>query len=401
MSKKHILLVAPFISLKGEAYFNRFRYLAQNFVKNGYKVTLITSDFEHFTKKHRNNDVEKYKEDYDIYFIHEIGYKKNVSIFRLISHKIFCNNLNNYIKNNIEKFNIVYSAYPLICSNLVLGKYAKKYNIPLIIDIQDVWPESISAFLGKYTKIFSPVIKIFSIRANRTYSYANGLVAVSKTYLERAKKVNFTKYHEVAYIGADTKKIKNIVPVKKDENEFWITYIGTLSYSYDIETIIQTASLLKNYENIKFFIIGDGQNRDSLKKLNKKIKANVIFLDSMPYEDMISYLKSSDIGLNAIQGYAIPSITNKISDYICTNTVVLNSSTNYEIVNLIDNNKIGFNYKAGDCKELKQKIEFLYNNKNILQIYKKNINYVVNRFDRNIEYKKIYVLIKKILKEKQ
>jgi len=399
--KSNILLVAPFISLKGEPYFNRFRYLAQKFTEQGYAVTLVTSNFEHFTKQFRSKDTEGYQEGYNIIFMSEPGYSSNVSIKRFKSHSVFCQNLQKYLLSNTVKFDLIYSAYPLICSNIILGEYAKKNTIPFVIDIQDIWPESIAPALGKTFFLFKPLIKLISYRADKAYKSANALVAVSQTYLDRGLLNSTPRYSSVAYIGADVTKIQDIPPIHKNENEFWIVYVGTLSHSYDLMTVIESAKLLQDkYENIKFFIIGKGKDENKLQALNKELSAKVTFIDAMPYDDMVSYLKQADLGLNAISKYALGSITNKISDYICTQIPVLNSSENKEIMDLIDTNKVGVNYKSFNPKDLTEKIEFLYENPKILQNFRENLLNLHGRFDRKYEYEKIFQLVNNLIKEK-
>jgi len=399
--KSNILLVAPFISLKGEPYFNRFRYLAQKFTAQGYNVTLVTSNFEHFTKKFRSDDTNLYQEGYNIIFMPESGYSSNVSIKRFKSHSVFCKNLQKYLLSCSEKFDLIYSAYPLICSNIILGEYAKKNTIPFVIDIQDIWPESIAPALGKAFFLFKPLIKLISYRADKAYKSANALVAVSQTYLDRGLLKSTPISSTVAYIGADVTKIQEIEPIHKDRNEFWIVYVGTLSHSYDLMTVIESAKLLQDtYENIKFFIIGKGKDSDKLEALNKELSAKVTFIDAMPYDDMVSYLKQADLGLNAISKYALQSITNKISDYICTQTPVLNSSENKEIMDLIDTNKVGVNYKSFNPKDLTEKIEFLYKNPEVLQNFKENVLNLHGRFDRKYEYEKIFQLVNNLIKGK-
>jgi glycosyltransferase involved in cell wall biosynthesis len=398
-SSKNILLVCPFVSLKGEIYFNRFRYLALNLTKIGYNVTLVTSDFEHFSKSFRG-DATTYNEGYEIVLIKETGYNKNVELKRIYSHYNFCKNLDKYLESLQYKPDLIYSAYPLICSNLILGKYKDKNKIPLIIDVQDIWPDSIASYFGKFTKILQPLVNLFSIRASEAYSYADGIIAVSDTYLNLAKKDLNIKYNQVVYLGADVSKVNAIEFINKEEGTFVVTYIGTLSYSYDIETIIKAAYFIKNkFPLIKFVIIGDGPLKDKFLKINIDHGSPVVFLGVMPYEKMIGHLKASDIGLNAITKEALQSITNKLSDYVCTRTPILNSSENHEIKELISNNNIGLNYTAGNHQSLINAIVQLYKEKNKLVAMKKNTLKVVQRFNRDEEYMKIYKMIKELIDE--
>ena len=56
--KKHILLVAPYVTFPDEMGMNRFIYLA-NLLADEFDVTLVTSKYCHFLKKHRENQPPK------------------------------------------------------------------------------------------------------------------------------------------------------------------------------------------------------------------------------------------------------------------------------------------------------------------------------------------------------
>ena len=58
---------------------------------------------------------------------------------------------------------------------------------------------SVIPFLKKVPHNLLP----FASRANQAYRYADALVAVSQTYLDRAKEANPNVPGEVVYIGAD------------------------------------------------------------------------------------------------------------------------------------------------------------------------------------------------------
>ena len=179
---KNVLIVAPFCSVPSEPHFNRFLYLADLLSRNSFSVTLVTSRFRHADKKYREytaNDSSSFK----IVLIDEPGYKKNISLFRVYSHYIFCKKFAEWFEKN-NTFDLIYSAYPLIETNKIVGKLKKKES-KLIVDVQDVWPESISSFLPFCSKIpvnFFP----YSGKANAVYSSADALIAVSQTYLTRA-----------------------------------------------------------------------------------------------------------------------------------------------------------------------------------------------------------------------
>ena len=343
---KRIWIIAPFTDIETLSNRNRFQYIA-NILDKNFEVHLFTSDFIHINKKYRDKKLKDFY-SYKIQLIHESGYKKNISLKRAFSHLLFTNNLRNEIKRlggDVYKR----QAYPLMTSAYFMGKFAKKNNIPFIIDVQDIWPESISSGIN-IDNIFVKVLMYpFSLYANKIYRLADYIFGVSQTYVDRAK-VNGTLAKEFipVYIGAEGNKFKNNIEIKeKEKEEIWCVYIGTLSYSYDLLTLILVFNDLKDINsNIKLYILGDGPDFNMLKDKAEELGLlnKTIYLKGLlPYKEMIAYLKSSDIALNSIKGKALQTITNKFGDYVSAGLPLLNCCQSDEIISLIEEKELGLN----------------------------------------------------------
>ena len=398
---KKIWIIAPFTDIETLSNRNRFQYIA-NMLNKDFEVHLFTSDFIHINKKYRDKKLKDFY-SYKIHLIHESGYKKNISLKRAFSHLLFTNNLRNEIKR-LGKPDLIYCAYPLMTSAYFMGKFAKKNNIPFIIDVQDIWPESISSGIN-IDNIFVKVLMYpFSLYANKIYRLADYIFGVSQTYIDRAK-VNGTLVKEFipVYIGAEGNKFENNVEIKeKEKEEIWCIYIGTLSYSYDLLTLILVFNDLKNINsNIKLYILGDGPDFNILKNKAEELDLldKTIYLKGLlPYEEMIAYLKSSDIALNSIKGKALQTITNKFGDYMSAGLPLLNCCQSNEIINLIEERELGLNYIPENIDSLKERLFEILSDKNKIKIYSKNCKkFAEEKFDRKKSYKIIEEKIKEIL----
>ncbi|WIH20122.1 glycosyltransferase [Photobacterium damselae] len=382
---KNILIVAPYCSIPTEPYFNRFLFLAE-LLSSEFNVTLITSDFRHFDKTHR-----KYvaSDKFRLVLLHEPGYKKNVSIARVLSHKVFTENFNTWV-NSSDNFNfdLVYSAAPLLQTNIILSNLKEKVHFKLIVDVQDVWPEAISAAIPILNNVSMRFIPFYR-KANRVYSSADGLVAVSKTYLDRARLVNKTADFEVVYIGSDFKLINNSKSYKKNNDKFILTYLGTLSFSYDIETIIHAVNkLLVDGYPIELHIFGGGPFESKLKNISS---SNIFFHGFVDISHVYSFMKTSDIAINALSSTAKQSVTNKLSDFMSLGIPILNSQTNTEVLDLLETLDHE-NYIAGNVDSAYNKIISFFERRDELT-FKPNKN-----FNRDIEYKRIIDLIDRLIK---
>ncbi|QIM68776.1 glycosyltransferase [Basfia succiniciproducens] len=390
--KKHILIVAPYVTFPDEMGMNRFIYLAK-LLSAEFDVTLLTSKYCHFLKKHREQT--PVLDNVNVVLLDEPGYRKNVSIQRLISHHRFCRNFEDFLKNYRRKIDLVYSAYPLIKTNYILGKYKQSKNFKLIIDVQDVWPEAISGPIAFFsTSIGKMLMKPITRYANKTYGYADALVAVSDTYLNRAD-VNHLpdELKSAVYIGGDFLFTKSTD--KKVTDKLTATYLGTMAGSYDLETVVRSAPLCS--ENVEIRFIGTGPHEASLQALNRQLGGHVKFLGVHPYSEAMRMLADSDVALNAIKASSEGSITNKLSDYICCALPIVSCQKHPEVEKLLAKGG-GIQYTAGDYRELAETLNKLAEDRTVLdKMSQVNLSLAKAKFLRERSYKEIEKLIKNII----
>ena len=390
-----ILIVAPYVTFPDEPGANRFIAIARILSKK-YDVTLVTSRFCHILKSHRGE--RKSLDGISVVLLDEPGYKVNVSFGRLKSHHEFCKNFQRFMITNQCKYDLVYSAYPLIKTNYILGELKEKLGFKLVMDIQDIWPESIfgpipllSNYFGKL--ILSPITKY----ANHTYAHADALVAVSETYMNRADVKHFeSQYKEVVYIGADNLHF-NSETNKSDQKKMIATYIGTMAGSYDLETIVRASTLCHDQVEIQF--IGTGPHEERLKKLNSELGGYVKFKGAMPYAQAMEMLIYSDIAINPIRSTALQSITNKLSDYFCCGLPILSCQENLEVCELLAKGG-GIHYQSGDSKDLAQKLILLAKNRAELdKMSAINKKIAKECFLRERSYIKVMGLVDRLIEE--
>ncbi|WLR61503.1 glycosyltransferase family 4 protein [Guptibacillus hwajinpoensis] len=401
-NKKNVLLVAPFTNLPGEKGFNRFAYIANKLSELVHHVTLVTSSFKHGEKEFRDESMMKSLSrelPYRLVIITELGYKKNVGFDRIWSHRHFAKQLTEYLKTIKGKPDVIYCAYPMMGAAFEMGKFAKRNQIPFIIDIQDVWPESIKNALKFPEPVIDTLLYPLTLYANKIYQLADTVIGVSKSYIERVEKVNHhARIFLPVYIGTDLGHFDSCkkVEVMKHPEEFWITYVGTLSYSYDIPTVIKAVAKLKEkgLNRIVFKVLGDGPFIKKFKQLAIELNAPVDFLGYLSYEEMVSTLVRSDLAANAISKGAQQSITNKIGDYVAAGLPILNSSMNTEFCDIVTSRNLGYNYAPGDANKLSQLIERLYHNHELRRVFGRNSRKLAEqKFDRRNSYQEIYSLV--------
>lgn len=392
---KDIVIISNYIHFKNEIGNSRFIYLADK-LKETEKVEIITSTFYHRTKKQRTFKEKEIQEGYSVKLIYEPGYKKNISLKRIYSNYVIATNIVKYLKKR-KRPDVIYCAVPPTIIGKKVAKFAKKNNIRFIIDIQDLWPEA-------YKMVFNiPIISdmlFYPIKRQAEYTYKNAdeIIAVSETYLNRAKTVNRNVTQGLAvYLGTDLEEFDKYKEKKIDKaKEIQIVYIGTLGHSYDIKIIIDAISILnkKGINNIQFVLMGDGPLKGEFEKYAIQKRINCIFTGMLEYSKMIEKLTSCDIAVNPIKKLAAQSIINKVGDYAMAGLPVINTQENEEYRNLVEKYNIGYNCKNGDANDVAEKIEILYNDKKLREEYGRNNRKLAkDKFDRTKTYKDIISII--------
>ncbi|MCU7740173.1 glycosyltransferase family 4 protein [Priestia megaterium] len=392
---KDILIVAHFTQVPGEQGNGRFWYIADILADKGHNIEIVTTQFSHRTKKHRSLTGEQGNQlKYKLTMLNESGYKKNVSLKRFYSHYTFGKNLKRYL-NNRKKPDMIYCAVPSLDAAYVAAQYANENNVKFVIDIQDLWPEAFKMVFNK------PFISDFAFypmnkKANYIYNSADNVIAVSETYVNRALSVNQNIKKGVSvFLGTDLSyfdKFAKENKVNKPLEEFWLAYIGTLGHSYDLNTVIDALSILKEkgINNIKFIVMGDGPLKSKFQDYATAKKVYAEFTGRLNYTKMVGILGSCDLAVNPIRSNSAGSIINKVGDYAAAGLPVLNTQESDEYRNLIEKYEAGFNCNNDSPEDLASKLMHLYKEDELRQEMGRNNRRLANdRFDRSITYKEI------------
>lgn len=392
-----ILFIIEYTSLPGDNGNSRFIYLLNKIKNHENQVELISTSFSHSKKMRREIPIDKQNIYYKITLLDEPGYKKNVSLKRLHSHKVLSKNLKKYLSKLDYKPDVIYCSIPSLDVAKVAVKFANKNKIRFILDIQDLWPESFKMTFNVPILsdiLFFPMMK----KANYIYSHSDEIVAVSETYVERGMSVNKKiKKGLSVFLGTDLDYFDKCAKENKveiNDDLIRIAYIGTLGTSYDIKTIIDAIEVLNNkgLKNIIFVIMGDGPLKNEFKEYATSKNINCEFTGKLNYPKMVGLLKSCDIAVNPINGTSAASIINKVGDYAASGLPVINTQKSKEYCDLVKKYSAGFNCQ--NFNDVVNSLEKLINDKNLRKkLGDGNRNLAEEKFDRKKTYKEIIKLI--------
>lgn len=402
---KKIAIITMGVKLNGEKGYTRFRYLAEFLTAAGYQVDLITTTFQHWEKAQRNlNEIKKEEYPFGLKFIYEPGYKRNVDLRRVRSHRIAAQNLKKLLETEGD-YDLLYAEIPPNDVALAAAEFAKTKGIPFVADVNDLWPEAMRMVLDIPVVsdiLFHPLLR----DAEKVYSLVSGVVGTSDEYRDRPfarqnrniPRITVYVGNEISQFdaGAEQKKPE----VQKGEEEFWVGYAGTIGTSYDIETMVLAGEELarRGRNNIRIKILGGGPTKEKLEELaRQKHIDNVEFVGYAPYDRMAAYLTSCDVLVNSFVKKAPQSIVTKIGDYLAAGKPMINTCSSPEFRAKVDADGFGINIEAEDVKILADAIEKFADAPALCESMGKKARQIAEeQFDRPKSYQRIQELIEKL-----
>lgn len=389
----NIFIISVFGGSGREGKNSRSANIIRHLTLKGINFKYITTDFNHGSKTYK----DKYNSS-NTHFMHVPSYKRNLSLMRIYSHIIFALKLNKFLNDVIKKPDVVYCAIPTSTSAYVAGKYCKKHGIKFVIDVIDLWPDSLLP-LTTYKKFLSFITLPWKWVTIQAYKMADIILGESKEYAFEAAKYNPLVPVYPFYLGVDTDKVQaaidnNVLKFKKPESEIWIAYGGSLGTSYDFETLIKSVSVLNGKYAYKLWFIGDGVVRKNIEDMSRKYHVNIEITGFLPYDRLLSYLSYCDIAVNIFRDNTKVVHSYKFNDYVATQCFILNSLEG-ETAEMIDKYQIGLNF---DFKEnsLDKVLLDCVSNWDKYKYWKNNNTRLISEV---LDKRKIYSRISEILSE--
>ncbi len=381
-------------------YFNkggRHYWFAKNLIKKGYEPTIFCASTRHNSDSQiliTNGTYElKSVEKIPYVFVKTTKYKNGIE--RLQNMWNFYKNLFPTTKEYSKKYGkpdiiIASSVHPL---TLLAGiKIAKKFNVPCICEIRDLWPETIVQY-GTLKKN-SFVAKLLYKGEKWLYKKADKLIFTipgGKDYVEE--------------IGLDSSKVRyinngvDLEEYNKNKNEFIysddnldnpstfkVLYTGSMGVANELTYLVKAAEEIQNkgIDDIQFILFGHGSQREKLEEyVASKGLTNIVFKGKVDKKLIPNILSKSN--LNIFTGKHIPLYKyglslNKLFDYMASGKPTLSNMENgYDI---LTKQNCGKTVKGGSVDALVQGIlEFYHMDKQEYNQYCQNSLSTIQNYD--------------------
>jgi len=204
----------------------------------------------------------------------------------------------------LSRPDVVIATSPQLLVGLSGWWVAKIKRVPFVLEVRDLWPESLAAVGAGNANSF--LYRILHKVAGFLYRKASHIVVVTPAFRDHLIKHWRVPPEKISVIqnGVETKLFcpGASESLRKDlsiENRFVVSYIGTVGMAHGLETMLEAAERLQNAApDVLFMLVGEGAARERIQAIAAaKELTNVRFLTQQPREKIPLYISASDVCL--------------------------------------------------------------------------------------------------------
>lgn len=332
----------------------RMKLVIKSLELEGFEVVSYTSNFSHIRKEYRNNIPE------GMIALNALSYKKNLSISRLYSHNRFAKDVFKRVRG--DKPDLLYVIAPANSLVKEAYRYKKETGVKLIIDIIDMWPESLP--ISSKAKSLLP-FKLWRSYRSKYISCADKLITECNLYHEILKD-EYEGEISTLYWARNQKATRYKLDLP---DSLSLLYIGSINNIINVDLMVR---LIENYgKRVTVHIIGDGENKaEMIDKLNRVCEV-IYYGPVYDTEKKKEIFSKCHAGLNLYKNGLYIGLTVKSIDYFNFGLPVINNIVG-------DTSEFVCKYNVGINVDEKSTLDFdilkkmRMDNENIYELYEDN-----------------------------
>lgn len=256
----------------------------------------------------------------------------------------------------------VYGVSPILQAipALLLGLLKKS---PVIIWVQDLWPDSLEATAYVRNRYLLGIVEIL---VRYIYRSADLLLVQSKGFIAPVEAL--ASGTPVAYFPNSVASIFCDVPTVPLPNipalseGFSVMFAGNVGDGQAVEIIVEASSILREHSEIRFVVLGQGSRWDWMsEQVEKRGLTNLHLPGWYPIETMPGLMQKASVLLVSLANKPIFSATipNKVQAYMAAGRPIL-ACLNGEGARLVVESGAGLTVPAEDAKGLAAAVLRLY-----------------------------------------
>lgn len=259
-----------------------------------------------------------------------------------------------------------------------------------VMMVSDIWPDIIIRMGHASPESLTTKLMLWLEKFAYRHSYA---VALTNPGACMQIKERFPDLKNVSVIsnGVDTKMFS---PDRQDpaireryqvkDSDFLVGYCGLHGLAQGLEVVIDAAEKLKEKQNVRIIMIGDGPTKENLlRRAGEKKLNNLFFFDGLPKAEMPGILASLDVSLVPLSGRFPGTMPSKVYEALASGTPPIVAKA-CEGDALVTKYNAGRTYEPMNADDLARAILELADNRREYESVKRNAISLSARFDRNI-----------------
>lgn len=313
------------------------------------------------------------------------------SLKRILSYVSFMLSAIWFSRKVIQKPDIIVASSPQFFTGIAGYIISKIKRKPFVLEIRDLWPESIVA-VGAMKRNF--VIRLFERIEIFLYRKSDLIIVVTdafKIYMMK-KGIDGDKIHVIKN-GADisilSKELdrEHLQTLRKQlgwEDKFIAAYIGTIGMAHRADILLEAAQECQD-SDIIFVVMGTGAERKALEEKSVALNlSNFRLLEKQPKEQVPYYLALSDVAVVHLKNTPLfkTVIPSKIFEaMVLKKPIVL--GVDGETRAIVEDAGCGIYAEPENVDQLVKAVEELKNNKiKYEKMASSGFSYVQNRANR-------------------
>lgn len=249
--------------------------------------------------------------------------RKTGAFYRFLNYYSFALSSTWYVHSMKEEFDVVYAhqTSPVMMSQAALH-WAKRNGKKCVLYCLDQWPESLLA--GGIRK-GSIIYKIFLLISRNIYRRADDLLVSSRGFVSYFDKVLKLGDRKIQYLPQYAEEMFDDLPetiAEKPCVDFM--FAGNVGVLQSVETIVESARLLRDDPGIHIHIVGGGIALDHCKKLAEGLR-NITFHGRHDVTEMPRFYAMADAMLITMKDDPVLSATlpGKVQTYMAAGKPVV------------------------------------------------------------------------------
>lgn len=260
-----------------------------------------------------------------------------------------------------NKYDVIYVSSPPIFIGIV-GLFAKyRFKGKLILEVRDLWPESLKGVGVFDSKI---ILKVFGFIEKVLYKKSNAIIVNSRgfiDYIHTKAKIDKEKIIFVPNAARNFEvKPKEIIAEK---DQFRVIYTGNVGLAQDIDMLKNFAKKLNHHE-IPLTIISYGVKNSDLKQFVKdEHLQHVSICAPLTRRKCLEEIRRHDVGVVSLNDKKVfdTVLPGKVVDYMTCSIPIVGSVSGYT-KKVIEQNRVGLVSEERDVNEIFDYILYLQNN---------------------------------------